>query len=267
MAPPGKRPAPKSRKKAEYQVPAVVRALDIMEYLARHREASFTQIHTDLALPKSSAYQILGTLARRGYVRHQGDSPKYSLGLRLFEMGTQAVARLDIRTEARPILRELVAKTGETCHLGALDGRESVYLAKVEGHQTFRLHSWEGKRLPLHSTAMGKVFLAWMEPEELAELLDGLELKPYTERTITERDRLEEHVRTVRERGWALDDQENEDHIRCLSAPVRGLDGRVRSAISISGLATKFDGEYLLELADLVREACDKLSAILSGKE
>lgn len=240
--------------------------MDIIEFLGRRQEASFTEIFTELGIPKSSAYQILNTLAQRGYVRHRGDSVKYSLGFRLFEMGSQAVSRLDVRTEAMPILRGLVDKTGETCHLGVLEGHEGVYLAKVEGTRTFRLHSWEGKRLPLHSTSMGKVFLAWLPPEELPGLLDDLDLPRFTENTITEREVLENNLVMIRNRGWALDDQENEAHIRCLSGPVYSLGGRVDSAISISGLAGQFEGEYLLKLSALVREACHELSTKLGGK-
>ncbi len=246
--------------KGAYQVPAVMRALDIIEYIAQRQEASFTEIFTDLGLPKSTTYQILGTLADRGYVRHSGGSTKFSLGLRLFELGSQAVTRLDIRTEGTPVLQELVDDINETAHLGILDGIEGVYLAKVEGTSPVRLYSWEGKRLHLHCTAMGKVLLAFQEPAAQADLLDRITLVKSTEHTITDRDKLVEHLKMVRERGWALDDQENEAHIRCLAAPVHAIGGGVAAAISISGLASQFDGEYLLELSEKVRAACNKLS-------
>lgn len=153
-------------------------------------------------IPKSSAYQILNTLERRGYVRHAGESHKYSLGLRLFELGTQTVSYLDIRTEAMPTLRELVAKTNETCNLGILDGTVGVYPAKVEGTQAVHLNSYEGKRPPLHSTPMGKVLLAWRE-EDLDTLLQDIELTSFTEDTIVEKQKLKENLKLVRVRGWA----------------------------------------------------------------
>jgi len=252
--------------KRDYQVPAVVRAIDILEFIAAKGEVSFTEIFSHLELPKSTTYQILSTLSQRGLVRHEGDSAKYSLGLKLFEMGTQAVARLDVRSEALPVLRELVARTNETCHLGVLDGTEGVYLAKVEGTRPVRLHSWEGKRLHLHRTAMGKALLAWQPPETLRRLLDSIDLPRATANTITDRARLEEHLELVRQRGWALDDQENEPDIRCLGAPVRTIAGGVAAAISISGLASQLDGEYLLELSRLVREAGQELSRKLGGQ-
>jgi DNA-binding IclR family transcriptional regulator len=116
-----------------YHVPAVIRALDILEFLFSQKEATFTEIHTRLGIPKSSAYHILGTLISRGYIRFAGDSSKYSLGLRLVELGTKSSSFIDLRTEALPVLRELVAKTKETCNLGIIDNTEGVYIAKLEG--------------------------------------------------------------------------------------------------------------------------------------
>ena len=251
--------------KRGYQVPAVVRAIDILEFISARGEVSFTEIFSRLGLPKSTTYQILSTLSSRGLVRHEGDSAKYSLGLRLLEMGTRAAARLDIRSEAMPVLRDLVARTNETCHLGVLDGTEGVYLAKVEGTRPVRLHSWEGKRLPLHCTAMGKTLLAWQKPQPLKDILDRIELRQATPKTITDRTELEAHLKLVRERGWALDDQENEADIRCLSAPVMTIGGRVAAAISISGLASRLEGAYLLELSRLVQEAGRELSRKLGN--
>lgn len=247
------------RKKA-YQVPAVVRTLDILEFLGKSGETSFTEIHTRLKIPKSSAYQILNTLKSRGFIRHAGESPKYSLGFRLFELGMQAVSRLDIRAEAMPLLRDLMLKTKQTCHLAILDEMEGVYLAKVEGKQPIRLNSWEGRRLPLHSTAMGKVLLAWQEEDKLNALLSKIKLSRFTERTITDLAELKKHLRMIRERGWALDDQENEPHIRCLSAPVRSVKGEVVAAIGLSGLASQLDANHLLELPEMIKEAARQLS-------
>ena len=250
----------KSSTKRNYQVPAVERALDILEYLNRVGEASFTEIYTSLGLPKSSAYQILYSLEERGYLRHAGDSSNYVLGLKLFEMGNKAVSQVDIRSEAMPVLRELVDQTNETCNLGVLDGTEGVYLAKMEGTRPVRLNSWEGKRMALHCTAIGKALMAWQDAQSLNQLLERLQLVRATEHTITDRQKFLDNLKLVRQRGWALDDQENESHIRCVAAPIHDINGEVQAAISVSGLANQFDGEYLLEVADKLVAACRKLS-------
>lgn len=251
--------------KENYQVPAVIRALDILEFLSRQKEASFTEIHTRLRIPKSTAYHILGTLTSRGYVRFAGDSSKYSLGLTLVELGTKSASFIDLRAEALPLLKELVAKTNETCNLGILDGNEGVYIAKLEGRQPIRLNSWEGKRFYLHCTAMGKVLLAWQEEEKRAEMLPKLKLVRHTKNTITDLKKLSAHLRLVRKQGWALDNQENEDHVRCLGHPVFSFDGRVLGAISISGLATRFDEKYLQKLNQEVKSTARRLSENLGG--
>ncbi|PKN26680.1 MAG: IclR family transcriptional regulator [Deltaproteobacteria bacterium HGW-Deltaproteobacteria-21] len=248
-----------------YQVPAVVRALDILEFLSDQKEATFTEIHASLGIPKSTAYHILSTLTSRGYVRFAGDSSKYSLGLRLVDLGTKSSSFIDIRAEALPLLRELVAKTNETCNLGILDGTEGIYIAKLEGRQFVRLNSWEGKRFSLHCTAMGKVLLAWQEEEKRAEMLPKLKLVRHTKNTITNLNKLSAHLRLVRKQGWGLDDQENEDHIRCLGHPVLSFDGRVLGAISISGLVTRFKGKYLQELNQELKSVARRLSENLGG--
>jgi IclR family transcriptional regulator, KDG regulon repressor len=248
-----------------YQVPAVTRALDILEFLSNQKEATFTEIHTSLGIPKSSAYHILGTLTSRGYVRFAGDSSKCSLGLRLVELGTKSSSFIDMRAEALPLLGELVTKTNETCNLSILDGSEGVYIAKLEGHQTIRLNSWEGMRFPLHCTAMGKALLAWQEDEKLAELLPKLKLVQRTKNTITDLNKLSAQLRLVRKQGWALDDQQNEDPVRCIGHPVLSFDGRVLGAISISGLATRFDGKYLSKLTRELQSTARRLSENLGG--
>ena len=250
---------------ANYRVPAVIRTIDILEFLSRQKEASFTEIHTNLRIPKSTAYHILGTLISRGYLRFTGDSSKYSLGLALVELGTKAASFIDLRAEALPLMEELVTRTNETCNLGILDNDEGVYIAKLEGRQMIRLNSWEGMRFPLHCTAIGKVLLAWQEEDKLSEMLPKIELARHTKNTITDLKKLSAHLRLVREQGWALDDEENEDHVRCIGHPVLSFDGRVLGAISISGLATRFDKKYLQKLNREIKNTASRISENLGG--
>ena len=172
---------------------------------------------------------------------------------------------LNLRNEAVPVLRALVANTNETCNLGILEGIEGIYLAKVEGTQPVRLYSWEGMRFHLHCTAMGKVLLAWQEEETRKALLDSIELTAHTRNTITKHKELARELGLIRKQGWALDDQENEPHIRCVGTPVLSIDGQVIAAISISGLATRFADEYLSKLVHEVRQAATELSRRLGG--
>ena len=203
----------------DYVVPAVMRALDVFEFLGRNQSASFENIFTKIGIPKSSAYQLLLTLESRGYLRRVGEGKKYALGLRLFELRNLSVSQLNIREEAIPILRELMHKTNSTCHLGILDGIDAVYLVKTEGTQPVRINSWEGKRIAFHSTSMGKVLLAWRDEESIDEILNQTTLSGFTKNSITDRNELKKHLQMVKKRGWALNDQENEPDIRCVAAP------------------------------------------------
>ena len=252
--------------KRVYRVPAVWRALDILEYLGDHGEASFAEICPRLDIPKSSVYQILGTLQARGYVRKIGNSQKLFLGFKLVALGTQTVSKLDIRAEAMPFLNELNAKTTMTCHLSILDGFDGVYLIKVESSHLIRMNSYEGKRLPLHSTATGKALLAWLDPKRMETLLKRISLPPLTGKTLTKVADLKRNLEAVRKRGWAYDDRENEAHIRGIAAPILNFRGEVIAAISLAGLATQIHSDNLLALSELVKSTAHNISAQLGNK-
>ena len=252
--------------KRVYRVPAVWRALDILEFLGNHGEASFKEIYPRLHIPKSSVYQILETLQARGYVRKVGDSPKLFLGFKLVALGTQTVSRLDIRVEAMPFLNELNAKTKMTCHLSILDGNEGVYLIKVESSHLIRMNSYEGKRLPLHSTATGKALLAWLDEKRKEEIVRKIKLTRLTGKTITKGADLKRHLEAVRKRGWAYDDRENEAHIRGIAAPILNIRGEVIAAISLAGLDTQMNSDNLLGLSELVKTTAQKISAQLGNR-
>lgn len=253
-------------KKRSYKVPAVEKALDIIELIWRIKEASFSEIYTQLKLPKTSTYQILNTLESRGYVRHAGESTKYVLGLRLYELGNAAISDMDIRLEAIPIVRDLMMKTNQVCHLGIIDGTDGVYLAKMDTRQTIRINTWEGMRVPLPCTATGKVLLAWREENFVDEILVKVGLPLNTMKSITDINEFKKHLQIVRDRGWAFDDEEFQEHIRCIAAPVVDIRGEVIASVSISGVNYEMVDSSVLKFAGLVKDAADELSKKLGGK-
>lgn len=220
-----------------YEVPAVKRAVNILKLLSVKNEATLSEIHTSLSLPKTSVYQILLTLEREGLVRRTADSFRFSLGLKLFELGNQAVANFDIRNEAIPILNKLMFETNQTCHLGVLDGKDGVYLAKVESPQPIKINSWAGKHLPLHATSMGKVLLCQKSRIEVINILGTGPLQTFTPNTITDIELFIEQLKVVRKKGWAVDFEEAELHTRCIGVPVYDSSERIVAAISVSGLS------------------------------
>jgi DNA-binding IclR family transcriptional regulator len=229
----------------DYTVPAVAKALDILEYVGLHENTMLRDIVSDLGLPKTSAYQLTQTLLRRGYLRNTRVPGGYSLGMRLFALGNQAVGQIDIRSEAMPLLYELMRSVQQTCHLGVLEGNEAMYLAKVDSPHSLAVGSWVGKRFNLQTTAMGKVLVAWRDPQEVRTLLLSNPPPSPTEHTIIDVDEYLARLAGVRIHGWAMDDRENVIHIRCLAAPVFGARGSVVGAISITASANEITPETI----------------------
>ena len=213
-----------------------------------------------LGYSKPTTHRILRTLARRGFLQIDEERGVYTLGVTLLRLGMDFLEQLDLRREALPVLRELAERTGETVHLGVLNGSEVVYIEKVESRQAVRMVSRIGHTMPACSTGVGKAILAFLPPEQLeAALPDVIERR--TPRTVTSRPELRARFAEIRERGYSTDDVENEEGIRCVGAPVFDHAGAVCAAISVAGPETRVSLERLQELGALVREAALAVSA------
>jgi DNA-binding IclR family transcriptional regulator len=229
-----------------YLVPALLKAVDILEFIASRGTAGLMDVVKGLGLPKTSTYQLLNTLVARGLLSFDPVAG-YSLGLGLFTLGNLAIRRLDIRREALPIMRRLSHIVGHTCHMGVLDGVGAVYLAKAEAPESVIVNSWVGKRLSLQTSAMGKALLAWRDPAEVRAIISRNPPEQFTERSILDPEAFLAHLEQVRARGWALDDRENVEHNRCLAVPIMRKSGEVAAALSISALFSQLPDEALEE--------------------
>ncbi len=246
----------------KYQVPALIRTKLILDLLSDH-EADMPGIIQELGLPKSTIYGLLRTLEEMGFVRRLPNSQKYGLGFRLYELGVLAASRVSIRDQALPFLQELVRTENLTCHLGALDGHEAVYLLKVDPKDSILINSWEGKRISLNRSAMGKVLLAWQSKENLQGLINSLEFIQATPKSIVDRDEFINHIADVKRRRWAMDDEEDILGIRCLAAPVFTPNGDVRYVLSVSGTTHKISEDALPSLRRRVMETAQEISLAL----
>jgi IclR family acetate operon transcriptional repressor len=221
-------------------VQAVDRALDVLEALARSDvPMGVGEVADATGLPQGTEHRLLRSLQGRGYVRHDS-SRKYAVGtapLRLGDAAQRSLAR-----SARPHLAELVAFSGETANLAVLEGDDVVYVAQVPSPHTLRMFAEVGRHVPPHSTAVGKVLLAALPAERASALVRRAGLPARTERTITDPNRFAEELRLTRERGWAVDEGEQELGVRCVAVPV-GERGQVVAAISLSGPSERFDRE------------------------
>ena len=224
-----------------------------------------TELSGELRLAKSTVYRLLQTLVGHSYVVQDPTTGRYHLGLKFLELGALVSNRLSIRMIAQPHLQRLMEATNETVHLGLLEGHEVVYADKIECSQTIRMYSRVGRRSPLHCTALGKALLAYQPATALREHLPA-GLRRHTARTITTRQALRVELQQVREKGYASDNEEFEEGLRCLAAPVRDHAGAVVASVGIAGPAARLDPERMPELVKLVQEAAEAISAALGYK-
>lgn len=250
-----------------YAVSALIKANEILELLLQRGEASFTEIHTTLGHPKSSTYKTISTLESLGFIREVGDSAKYTLGLRLIELGSKAAGQIDLTTEARPLVKNLSTATERTVHLGILDGSEVIYLLKENVHGSISIDTWAGKRVGVHSTAMGKVLLAWKNERDINAILKKVDLVKLTPNTRVNPDDVKASLEEVRKRGWATDDEENWKMVRCVAAPVRDNAGRVCAALSVSTLTDLDSYEQMLGITNKVIDMAKELSRRLGAPD
>jgi IclR family acetate operon transcriptional repressor len=218
-------------------VQSVDRALDVLETLSAGQGAlGVTEIARRVGLPQGTTHRLLLALTARGYVRRESDR-RYAVGLSAMRLGDAAYRELG--AIAREHLVALVALAGETANLAVLEGEAMMYVAQSPSPHTLRIFAEVGRRVPVHSTAVGKATLAAMPPGEAARLIDVLDLVGSTPRTASTRDLLLAAVERVREDGYAIDDEEQELGVRCVAVALPAISG-LRVAVSVSGPSERF---------------------------
>ncbi|WP_377272440.1 IclR family transcriptional regulator [Peterkaempfera sp. SMS 1(5)a] len=250
-------------------VPAVVRALDILElFLDGDGTLSTPEITKQLDLPRTTVHELVTTLAARSYLVPVPEQPgKWQLGLRTYQLGSRYADRADLATEARAVAREVAARCGETVHVGVLDGTEVVYIAKVDSSHAVRMVSAVGRRLPAHCTAVGKMMLASLPEQELAARYPaGTRLEAMTPHTLTTAEALRSDLAETRDRGTSREFCESNSDVACVAAPVRDAEGATVAAMSVSVPTLRWSEERGEELSALVAEGAMELSRRLGSR-
>lgn len=240
-------------------IPAIDKLMRLLAFLEVNQEASFTDLLAGLQLAKSSLHDLLKTATTFNLVR-QTPLGTYQLGLRLFELGSRVVSRIDLKGEALAELHRLRDATNLTCHLGLREGQEAFYLVKLESTAVVSIRTWEGKRLSLHSTGVGKALIAWCGDAEIDRLFPAENLEVITPTTLPTRTALKAQLAQVRARGWAFDDAEELPNVRCVAAPVRDARGEVAAAVSVVGVDFNMPDAALEGLARQVLACCARIS-------
>lgn len=225
--------------KKYYYSKTLDRAFVILEsFLDDNKEQNVTEISKKVGLNKSTVHRLVLFMQERGYLEYDAAISGYRLGTKFVVLGRAVLNQLDIRYVVKPYLETLSKETGKTAHLVVFDHSrsEGVYIDKVEDPNTYVSYSQVGKSLPLHCTAVGKVLLSHYDEPGLRRFLQKIPLIKLTENTITDQEELIRHIALVKEQGYAIDDCELEDHLVCISAPIRDYSGAIKAAISVSGM-------------------------------
>jgi IclR family acetate operon transcriptional repressor len=238
---------------------ALVKGLALVDVVAAAREhVRLTDLVEASGLPRPTTLRLLDALLDAGLLELD-PARGYSLGPQLAVWGERYLERLDVRRRAEDLMHALAGDTRETCFLGVREHREVLYVAYADGPQAVRPAARAGSRNPLHSTAIGKTLLAFGAPGLADAYVEG-EMAARTPLTITEPAALLAELERIRGRGWAIDDVENEDGVRCVAAPVRDHRGAVVAAMSVAAPAYRFTLDDLDDLAPKVLAATAELS-------
>jgi IclR family transcriptional regulator, acetate operon repressor len=242
---------------------AIEKALAVLDALSDQPQAvGLPDLSVRLELPRQTVHRLLGQLERAGLVVRDPTRERYSVGPRLAKLSFATLRSLNQAAPIRAILQGLVEEIGETCNIGVLDGLDYVYLQRIECDWPLRLHIEIGSRLGAHSVSGGKVLLANLDAKSCQRLLHGRTLKPATSHTLTDVGELQAELAYIRERGFALNDQENMDGI--VGAAVPGVDpkGNVLAAVGVQGPLPRLTLEACRRFVPRMRQAAERIARV-----
>ncbi len=240
---------------------SLTKALALIEALASSsRPLTAVQLSHTLTLTRPTVYRILKTLAQHGFVTREEGGPSYRLSFKLLDLGQRVLERTDLLDVSRPVLRKLGAQCHETVHLAVPEDGRMVYLDKLEGSGPFCTHSRLGRSVPMHCTALGKSVLAFLPSQKAQAVLLRQGMPRHSPRTIVALSRMERELSRVRRQGYAIDDVEFEEGVRCVGAPIFDHRGTPIAAISVSAPVSRMPLAKTHEVGAMVREGATNIS-------
>lgn len=244
-------------------VAAVLRVFGLLTALGERKDTSISELSVRLAMPKATVYRFLQTMKSLGFVRQESESERYGLTMKLFELGAKALQHLDLIELAKPEMQMLSEKTSETIHLGVLAENEVIYVHKVDAKYHLGMYSRVGKRAPVHATAMGKAMLAWEKPARRDAIMAEIDFTRFRAHTVASAEQFLEELERTRQRRYGLDDQEFEDRVICMSAPIFDHWSSVVAGLSVSFPEFRFDPARKDEYAEMILAAGRAVSLAL----
>jgi DNA-binding IclR family transcriptional regulator len=248
-------------------VQSLGRAFAILEEVARHREGiGLADLSKQVGLHNSTTFHLVKTMVSLGYIRQEKESKRYRVGRPLFALAASSLDEIEMVNVAMPVLEDMSRETGEGSHFAVRMGDAVVVIARTGGPGAFQLTDRVGVVRPAHCTALGKIILAALRPDQLERFLERVELRPSTEKSITEVAVLLREIEEVRRSGVAFDDGEFNAEVRCVAVPVRDFTGHTVGALGISGPIWRLSIQALQGRTRIVQAAADRLSAEFGAK-
>ena len=246
-------------------VQSLDRGIQILLILAEHNSASITELAEALGVDKSTASRLAETLRQRDMVRVDPETKKFRLGFRILHLGEALKDNLNVIAIARPMLLSLSAQINESVHFCAYNNKSVYVMDQVRSNKNYALSATVGMIEPLHCSSVGKCILAYRRPDTIRTLLEDYTFTKYTEKTIVSKEALLVHLETIRQAGYALDDEEMAPGVLCIAVPVYDYRNSVRYSIGVSGPKGNFNADMIESYVKRMAETTRKLSAAIGS--
>jgi DNA-binding IclR family transcriptional regulator len=248
-------------------VQSLGRAFAILEEVARHREGiGLAELSKLVGLHNSTTFHLAKTMVSLGYLRQEKETKRYRVGRPLFALAASALDEIEMVNVATPVLEELSRQTSESSHFAVRMGDAVVVIARTSGPGAFQLTDRVGVVRPAHCTALGKIILASLRPDQLERFLERVDMRPSTKKSITDVGVLLREIAEIKRTGVAFDDGEFNPEVRCVAVPVTDFTGQVIGALGISGPIWRLSNQALHNSAQIVQVAAKRLSAEFGAK-
>ncbi|MBK0325925.1 IclR family transcriptional regulator [Rhodobacteraceae bacterium F11138] len=261
------RPKAFDSKPAQTTIQSLDRALEVLDRLAQENGMTLTGLSEELDQSPATMYRVLSTLQARGFVEIDPATQAWHVGAMAFRLGSAFLRRSSVAERSRPVMRDLMETTGETSNLGIERDGEVMFIGQVETPETIRAFFPPGTLSPMHASGIGKALLSQRDPDTLARFLRGRSLERFTDKTITTLDALQTEMETIRQTGYAYDDEERTIGMRCVAAPILNLYGETIAGISVSGPTHRMSSERIHDIGHRVRQAARIVSRGLGNAE
>lgn len=250
-------------------IQSVDRLFDIIEIMSDYTHGiTITELAEKAKLSPSTVHRFLSALTARGYAHKAAETGKYRMTARMYEIGAKVIPGLNILSVATPYLERLSEQAQESVHLVTRDEDEVLYLFKQDVYSSsINMGSRVGLRNPMYCTGVGKSILAFLPEEEVKRIWDKTEIIQYTQSTIVDYPSFCEELKSIRENGYAIDDQEHELGIRCLAVPLFDCNNKPFGAISISGMTSRMGSSKIERLIPVIKKASMEISELYGATE